>query len=282
MCPQPWLSQDSRPLPAAESLVDRTTSPWRALEDPGGLPAPTEPSNELRLRPSRLWLAGGALAVVMAIVGGIVVLGSGGSPVVTVSASGGDSPDFSPGDGTGSVAAGGDGGGASGQLPDPSAGDPDPSSGPVQIVVEVAGAVARPGVYDLAAGARVADAIAAAGGYGPRIDLARATTELNLAARVADGDRIIVPSRDDPPATAGSGPATTSAAPSAPAKAGPVDLNRATADELDALPGVGPVTVAKIIASRTEHAFRSVSDLLSRKLVGSAEFAKIRKLVTVG
>jgi competence protein ComEA len=241
-----------------------------------------EPPAGLRPRPGGLWLAGAALAGAIAIAAGILLLGSGGSPVVTVSTSGGLSPGFSPGDGTGSLAAGGDGGGANGQLPDPSVGELDPSAGPVQIVVEVAGAVARAGVYDLAPGARVADAIAAAGGYGPRIDLARATAELNLAARVADGDRIIVPSRDDPPQAAGPGPASSATAPSPATRSGPVDLNRATADELDALPGVGPVTVAKIIASRTEHAFRSVNDLLSRKLVGSAEFTKIRKLVTVG
>jgi competence protein ComEA len=262
--------------------VDRTTSPWRALEDPGGPPAPVEPSAGPWPSLGRRWLAGAALAGIIAIVAGILLLGSGGTPVVTVSTSGGVSPGFSPGDGTGSLAAGGDGGGASGQLPDPSAGELDPSAGPAQIVVEVAGAVARPGVYDLAAGARVADAIGAAGGYGPRIDLTRATAELNLAARVADGDRIIVPSRDDPAPAAGPGQANASTAPSPAIKSGPVDLNRATADELDALPGVGPVTVAKIIASRTEHAFHSVNDLLSRKLVGSAEFAKIRKLVTVG
>ncbi len=149
-------------------------------------------------------------------------------------------------------------------------------------MVEVAGAVVRPGVYRLAPGARVADAIAAAGGYGPRIDLNRATAELNLAARVADGDRIIVPSRDDPAGAGTSGPGTSPPAAAAPTAAGPVDLNKATADELDALPGVGPVTVAKIIASRTAHAFHSIDDLVNRKLVGQAEFAKIRKLVTVG
>jgi len=221
------------------------------------------------------------------VVGAYVLFGSGSSAVVSVRSAGGNSPNFSPGDLTGSLAAGGDGGGATGQLPDPSddgtaASDPGASSPAAEIVVEVAGAVARPGVYDLVAGARVADAIAAAGGYSPRIDLGRATSELNLAARVADGDRIIVPSRDDAPATAGSSPPGPLATPGAAVHAGPVDLNRATADELDALPGVGPVTVAKIIASRTEHAFHSVNDLLSRKLVGTAEFAKIRKLVTVG
>jgi competence protein ComEA len=267
--------------------LDRTTSPWRALEDPGGAPAEPEPSNASPLRSTRVLLSAGAVGLALVLVAVFVLFGSGGSAVVSVVSAGGDSPNFSPGDGTGSLAAGGDGGGATGQLPDPSddgtsANAPGPSSAATEVVVEVAGAVARPGVYDLAAGARVADAIAAAGGYSPRIDLGRATSELNLAARVADGDRIIVPSRDDAPAAAASSPPSPPATPSAAAHTGPVDLNRATADELDALPGVGPVTVAKIIASRTEHAFHSVNDLLSRKLVGTAEFAKIRKLVTVG
>ncbi len=265
--------------------MDRTTSPWRALEDPGG-PAPAgEPPPGARFRPTRLWLAIGAVAVIAAVVVVVVLTGPGGSAFVGVSAAGGASPSFAPGDDTGSVAAGGDGGGATGQQPDPSSG-PDSLSDPgapdptAKIVVEVAGAVVRPGVYSLGGGARVADAIAAAGGYGPRVDIARATAELNLAARVADGDRILVPSRDDP-LPADSSPAGTPGASSAPAHRGPVDLNHATPEELDALPGVGPVTVAKIIASRTQHAFHSVNDLLSRKLVGAAEFAKLHKLVTV-
>ena len=267
--------------------MDRTTSPWRALEDPGGSAPTPELAAHARFQPTRLWLVIGALAITTAVAAIGLLTGSSSSAIIGVSAAGGDSPNFSPGDGTGSVVAGGDGGGSTGQQPDPSIG-PDASAdsgsgsdSAARIVVEVAGAVVRPGVYSLTAGARVADAIAAAGGYGPRIDIARATAQLNLAAHVADGDRILVPSRDDPAPPADSSPGNAPAASSTPAHTGPLDLNRATADELDALPGVGPVTVAKIIASRTEHAFHSVNDLLSRKLVGAAEFAKLQKLVTV-
>lgn len=107
--------------------------------------------------------------------------------------------------------------------------------------------------------------------------------ELNLAARVADGDKVIVPSRDDPVVQAGSGgsPGSSAGPTNTPVRTGPVDLNTATAAELDALPGIGPVTLAKIIASRTQERFHSVSDLRTRKLVGAAEFAQIQKLVTV-
>jgi competence protein ComEA len=271
--------------------LDRTTSPWRALDDPGGTTLPPESTSPTWRRPSRPWLLAGALGLGVGLAGIVFLFGSAGSATVSVASTGGDSPAFSPGDGGGSGLAGGDGTGASGQQPDPSDG-PDQGSAPGgasdrpavpdEVVVEVAGAVVRPGVYRLAPGARVADAIAAAGGYGPRIDLNRATAELNLAARVADGDRIIVPSRDDPAGAGTPGPGTSPPSAAAPTAAGPVDLNKATADELDALPGVGPVTVAKIIASRTAHAFHSIDDLVNRKLVGQAEFAKIRKLVTVG
>jgi len=130
----------------------------------------------------------------------------------------------------------------------------------------------------------VADAIAAAGGYGPRVDAAQATANLNLAARLSDGDRVVVPSRDDPaivgpasggatvPSVGGTGSAGTTA---------PVDLNHATATELDGLPGIGPVTAAKIIASREERPFSSIDELRSRKLVGPTTFDKLRALVIV-
>jgi competence protein ComEA len=143
------------------------------------------------------------------------------------------------------------------------------------IVVDVQGAVMRPGIQRLPAGSRVGDAIAAAGGYGPRVDAARAADELNLAAVVSDGDRIVVPARGDPPAAAAGGSAGGDAA------GGLVNLNTASASELDALPGVGPVTAQKIIDARAEKPFATVDELKERKVLGAAAFEKLRDQVTV-
>jgi competence protein ComEA len=154
------------------------------------------------------------------------------------------------------------------------------------LVVDVAGAVLHPGVYHLPAGSRVADAITAAGGFGPRVD-APAAQALNLAAPLADGLQVRVPSRDDPPGGAASQGASGGTAPGGNAggtggNGGPVDLNTATSAQLDTLPGIGPVTAAKIIASREERPFSAVDDLQTRKLVGTSTFAKLGGLVTVG
>jgi competence protein ComEA len=147
-----------------------------------------------------------------------------------------------------------------------------------ELVIDVAGAVARPGVYHLRAGARIGDAITAAGGFGPRVDAARVGSELNLAAVLHDGDRVVVPSRDAPSASSASG----AGAPGTTASPARVDLNHATAEALDSLPGIGPVTADKILASRAETPFKTVDELLSRGLVGQKTFDKLKPLVTVG
>ena len=142
-----------------------------------------------------------------------------------------------------------------------------------EVVVHVAGAVMRPGVVRLAGAGRVVDAIAAAGGAAPDADL----NQVNLAAKVGDGDRVYVPRRGEspPPAPAASGP-------SSPTSSGPVDLNSAPPDQLDALPGVGPATARAIVEYRTRHGrFRIVDDLLSVPGIGPAKLATLKPLVRV-
>jgi competence protein ComEA len=135
------------------------------------------------------------------------------------------------------------------------------------LVVHVVGAVRRPGLYDFPQGARVADAVTHAGGATRRADL----TLINLAAPLADGQQIVVPRRG----TATAGAAATGAAP-----AGPVHLNTATLEQLDALPGVGPVTAQKILDYRQKHgAFSSVDDLDAVSGIGPARLDTLRDLV---
>jgi competence protein ComEA len=154
-----------------------------------------------------------------------------------------------------------------------------PSAVDELVVVDVAGAVAHPGLYRLPAGSRVGDAVAAAGGFAGTVDAALADRQLNLAAIVHDGDKVRVPMRGE---AAAAGPATSSAPGGGGGAAGPIDLNRATAEVLDSLPGVGPATAAKIIAAREQQPFKAVDELASRKVVGAATLEKLRALVTVG
>jgi competence protein ComEA len=149
----------------------------------------------------------------------------------------------------------------------PAAPEPDPDAH-----VHAAGAVARPGVYRVRPGGRVVDVVDAAGGPGADADL----DQVNLAARVTDGERVYVPKRGEaPPTGAGSGPGGRAAS-------GPVDLNTATLEQLDSLPGVGPATAQAILDHRAEHGrFAAVDELLEVRGIGDAKLAAIRSRVKV-
>jgi competence protein ComEA len=137
-----------------------------------------------------------------------------------------------------------------------------------RLVVYVVGAVRHAGLVRLAEGARVADALVRAGGPSRRADL----TLVNLAAPVADGQQIIVPMRGAPGA-GGAGTGTGSAA--------KVSLASATLEQLDALPGIGPVTAQKILDWRQTHGpLRSVDDLDAIPGIGPARVEQLRDLVT--
>lgn len=145
-----------------------------------------------------------------------------------------------------------------------------------EIRVHVAGAVQRPGVYRFARGARGEDALTAAGGATPGAHV----DGVNLAAELRDGQKLTVPAA--PPAAPSAG--STAASDGDPAEPGgdvPLDLNEATPQQLDALPGVGPSTVERIVAQRQRRPFTSVRELLDIPGIGEARFAQLRDRVTV-
>jgi competence protein ComEA len=248
--------------------VEPNATPWRVLEDAAPAVEPSTPANAPAGRAiprSAILAAPGAVGLVG--IAFFLAFGAGSTGSVVV-----------------------DGGAP---LPSPRSSDVGAAFVPgsavpdgTLIVVEVVGAVDHPGVFRLSAGARVGDLVAAAGGFGARVDTERAAHDLNLAAPLHDGDQIRVPSRDDPAASArpttGSGGAGGSGSGGGNGSgSGPISLNTATADELDTLPGIGPVTAAKIIASREETPFAAIDDLRTRKLVGEKTFGQIKDLVAV-
>jgi competence protein ComEA len=181
------------------------------------------------------------------------------------------------------------------------------SDAPAQVVVHVAGAVNKPGVYHLPPEARGEDALRAAGG--PKKDAN--TDAINLAAHVEDGSQLYIPTRKEQ-SEGGAPPVADVSAASipempAPTKSvararpshresrrgskpdkltipgqGQINLNTASAEELQRLPGVGPAMAARLLAFRQEnHGFRSVEDLLQVSGIGEKKFAKLRPFVTV-
>lgn len=146
--------------------------------------------------------------------------------------------------------------------------------GGTRLVVDVKGAVRRPGVYRLAAGARAYDAVRRAGGLTREAD----RVGVNLAARVVDGGEVVVPERGGAAVTSGpttsAGAADDDAAADAPLS---IDLNTATEQELEQLDGVGPATAANILAYRQEHGgFASIDELDEVSGIGEAKLAAIR------
>jgi competence protein ComEA len=137
-----------------------------------------------------------------------------------------------------------------------------------KLVVDVAGAVRRPGLHELAPGTRVADAVAAAGGATAKADV----NAVNLAAPIADGEQIVVPARGSSATAASSGAAPSSAA--------PLDLNSASLEQLDALPGIGPATAQKILDYRQAHGlFHSIAELDAVPGIGQGRIEQLKGLV---
>lgn len=158
----------------------------------------------------------------------------------------------------------------------PTSTDPEPlavsssssaSTAPPELVIDVEGKVKRPGIVTLPRGSRIVDAIKAAGGLTGKAD----TSSLNMARKIDDGEQILVGAAPAPGAAAA--PGTTGAK---------VNLNTATIDQLDTLPGVGPVTAKSILDWRAKNGrFAKVEDLLDVKGIGAATLDDLRDLVTV-
>ncbi len=157
----------------------------------------------------------------------------------------------------------------------PPAAPPTETAAATAVVVDVVGAVRRPGLYRLDQGARIADAVSRAGGATQKADLAL----INLAAPLADGEQVVVPRRGTaaPGAPAAGGGSSAAGGTST---GGPVHLSTATLEQLDSLPGIGPVTAQKILDYRQKHgAFTSVDELDAVPGIGPARLDQLKDLV---
>lgn len=143
---------------------------------------------------------------------------------------------------------------------------------PQLLTVDIEGAVLNPGVYSLPVGSRIKDALIAAGGLSPDADRQAVAKQLNLAVKVTDGGKVYIPKVGD---TVAQGSTNTQVLGTA---TGLLNVNTATAEELDNLPGVGQVTAQKIVAARP---YSDVAELLSKKVVSNAIYQKIKDKISV-
>jgi competence protein ComEA len=164
---------------------------------------------------------------------------------------------------------------ATAALAPPAAPPTETAAAATAVVVDVVGAVRRPGLYRLEQGARIADAVSRAGGATPKADLAL----INLAAPLADGEQVVVPKRGTTAFGAPTAAGGSSGAGGAP-PGGPVHLSTATLEQLDSLPGIGPVTAQKILDYRQKHgSFTSVDELDAVPGIGPARLDQLKDLV---
>jgi competence protein ComEA len=241
---------------------------WRSFSSDGS-DASEPPPRQPEERGGRRWALHPRLlaAALLAVLGGVVVTAAIALAVISLTASPGSSRPLAVGQPLDDLTSpGGDSSAVQGAVT---------SGGAVasEIIVDVGGAVADPGLHRLDAGDRVGDAIAAAGGFGPRVDISAAAQTLNLAAELSDGAKILVPELGTRGPASG-GPAA--------AGDGRIDLNSADQGTLEELPGIGPVTAERIVQARAERRFESVDELLERGVVGESVFQDIRELITAG
>ncbi len=155
----------------------------------------------------------------------------------------------------------------------PTPSPPTPTPTPARIVVYVCGAVVNPDVYSLLEGSRVKEAVEAAGGFAPDADRVR----INLARRLSDGEQVYIPrvGEEIPPVTP---PAAVTPG----HLGGKVNINTATAEELETLPGIGPAYAERIVRYREEFGpFKTIEDIKEVRGIGDATFEEIKDLITV-
>lgn len=140
-----------------------------------------------------------------------------------------------------------------------------------KVTVDVSGSVEKPGVYTLGQGARIKDALVAAGGISQSANRVWIAKNLNLAARVKDESKIYIPSSEEPGISN-----STSQNPVMGLANSQININEASSSELESLPGIGPVTAQKIISSRP---YQSTSELLTKKIVGEKAFSQIEEKI---